>query len=61
MHAEQKKIYQAMTPEKKLQIALDLYYSAKKLKAAGIKLKHPDWSTEEISQKVREIFMYART
>ena len=50
-----------MTPEKKLQIALDLYYSAKKLKAAGIKLKHPDWSTEEISQKVREIFMYART
>ncbi len=28
MHPEQKKSYQAMTPEKKLQVALDLYYSA---------------------------------
>ena len=61
MHPEQKKSYQAMTPEQKLQIALDLYYSAKELKAAGLKLKHPEWSTEKISQKVREIFMYART
>jgi hypothetical protein len=61
MHPEQKKAYQAMTPEQKLQLALDLYYSARALKAAGLKSKHPEWSTEEISQKVREIFMYART
>ena len=50
-----------MTPEKKLQFALDLYYSAKKIKAAGLKQKHPEWSTEKINQKVREIFLYART
>jgi hypothetical protein len=52
---EQKKIYQAMIPEKKLQVALDLYYSAKELKAAGLKQQHPEWSTERIRQKVREI------
>ena len=61
MHPEQKKAYQAMTPEKKLKIALDLYYSAKAIKAAGLKEQHPEWSTEKINQKVREIFLYART
>ncbi len=50
-----------MTSEKELQVALDLYYSAKELKAAGLKQRHPEWSTERIRQKVREIFLYART
>jgi hypothetical protein len=49
-----------MTPEKKLQVALDLYYSAKALKAAGLKQQLPEWSTEKIRQKVREIVLYAR-
>jgi hypothetical protein len=44
MHPEQKKSYQAMTPEKKLQLALDLYYSAKEIKAAGLKSQHPEWT-----------------
>lgn len=61
MHSEQRKSYQVMTPEKKLQVALSLYYSAKEIKAAGLKRQHPDWSPERISQKVREIFLYART
>jgi hypothetical protein len=61
MHPEQKKSYQTMTPEKKLKIALDLYHAAKEFKAAGLKQQHPYWSTEKINQKVREIFMYART
>lgn len=61
MHPEQKRTYQKMTPEKKLQVALDLYYSAKELKAAGLKQQHPEWSSEKIRQKVKEIFLYART
>ena len=61
MHPEQKKLYQAMTPEQKLRVALNLYCSAKELKAAGLKRQHPNWSTERINQKVREIFLYART
>ena len=61
MHPEQKKAYQAMTPEKKLQVALGLYYSAKEIKVAGLKRQHPEWSMEKINQKAREIFLYART
>ncbi|MFC1883080.1 hypothetical protein ACFL2S_16550 [Thermodesulfobacteriota bacterium] len=61
MHPEQKKAYQAMTPEQKLRVAEDLYHSARAIKAAGLKEQHPEWSTEKINQKVREIFLYART
>jgi hypothetical protein len=61
MHSEQKKSYQAMTPEKKLRIALALYYSAKEIKAAALKRQHPEWSLEKINNKVREIFLYVRT
>jgi len=61
MHPEQKKIFLAMTPEKKLQVALGLYYSAKEIKVAGLKRQHPEWSMEKINQKAREIFLYART
>ncbi len=50
-----------MTPEQKLRVAFDLYYSAKQIKAAGLKRQHPDWSIKKINQKVREIFLYART
>ena len=57
----QKKSYQVMTPEKKLQIALNLYYSAKELKEAGLRVQHPDWTEEMIKDKLREIFLYART
>ena len=50
-----------MTPEQKLRLALDLYHSARAIKAAGLKKQHPEWSIEKINQKVREIFLYART
>lgn len=50
-----------MTPEKKLRIALALYYSAKEIKAAALKRQHPEWSLEKINNKVREIFLYVRT
>lgn len=60
MHPEQKKLFQAMTPEQKLKVALDLYHSATKIKTAGLKSQHPDWTTDTIKEKVREIFLYAR-
>jgi thymidylate kinase len=61
MHSEQKRIYQSMTPQQKLQIAMDLYNTARRLKAAGLKSQHPDWTEKEIHQKVREIFLNARS
>jgi hypothetical protein len=50
-----------MTPAQKLRVALDLYYAARQIKAAALKNQHPDWSAKKINQKVREIFLYART
>jgi len=50
-----------MTPEQKLRVASGLYHFARELKATGLRVQHPDWSQEEIEDKVREIFLYART
>jgi len=61
MHPKQKLIFQSMTPEEKLKVALRLMYSSRELKAAGLRVNHPNWTEEEIRKKVREIFLYART
>jgi hypothetical protein len=61
MHPEQIKIFKSMTPSKKLQLAQSLYYSARALKEAALRSQYPDWTEDEIKQKVREIFLYART
>ncbi|MGD9035579.1 MAG: hypothetical protein PVF10_03395 [Syntrophobacterales bacterium] len=61
MHSEQKRILQSMAAEEKLNIALRLYYSAKELKEVGLRVQHPDWTEEMIEDKLREIFLYART
>jgi hypothetical protein len=61
LHPEQKRIYQSMTPEEKLRTAFDLYSSARELKAAGLRVQHPDWSEKKIQEEVRDIFLYATT
>jgi hypothetical protein len=61
LHPEQKRIYQSMTPEQKLRVALNLYHSARELKACGLRAQHPGWSENEINEKVKEIFLYARS
>ena len=58
---EQKLLLKSMNPGEKIQLALSLYYSAKKLKFFGLKDLHPDWCEEEVLKKVREVFLYART
>jgi hypothetical protein len=50
-----------MTPDQKLRLALRLYYSARQLKAAGLRDQNPDWTEEKIQTKLQEIFLYART
>lgn len=61
VHPEQAKIYRAMSPEKRLQIAYDLYRTARQLKEAGLRDSHPDWTEEQVRSEVRRIFLYART
>jgi DNA-binding transcriptional regulator WhiA len=61
LHPEQKRIYQSMTPEQRLRVAFDLYHSARQLKAASLRVQHPDWSENQIQEMVKEIFLYAAT
>ena len=46
-----------MTPEQKLRVALRLYYSARELKAAGLRARNPDWNEAEIQAKVKDVFL----
>jgi hypothetical protein len=50
-----------LTGPEKLQAASALYWSARKVKAAGLRDQHPEWSEERIQREVREIFLHART
>lgn len=50
-----------MSGAEKLRTAFALYWEARKLKAARLRKQHPDWSEEQIQNRVREIFMYAVT
>jgi hypothetical protein len=58
---DQKLLLKSMTPEKKINLTLSLYYSAKKLKYFAFKNQHPDWTEDKILKKLREVFLYART
>ena len=53
--------FQAMSGERRLKLAEQLYWSARKLKAAGLRSQHPDWSQEQIDAEVRRIFLHARS
>jgi hypothetical protein len=50
-----------MSPEKKIEMAMRLYWDARALKRAALKQDFPDLSDEEIDKKVRDIFLRART
>ncbi len=45
----------------KLRTAFAIYWSARALKAAGLRSQFPSWSEEQVQQKVTEIFLHATT
>lgn len=53
--------FKKMTGAQKLKLAMGLYWSARRLKAAWLRQLHPDWTQEEIEAQVTEIFKHART
>jgi hypothetical protein len=58
---EQIEIFRAMTGEQRLRLAEQLYWSARKLKLAGLRAQHPDWTEEQLNAAVRQVFRHART
>ena len=61
MHSIQKRIYKSMTPDEKFAVANGLYWAARRTREAWLRSLHPDWTEEQISRTVREIFLRART
>ena len=57
----QSRIISQLTPEKKLELSLNLYFNARELKTAAIKKFYPNLSEKEVNQKVKEIFLYAKS
>jgi hypothetical protein len=53
--------FKSMTAEQKLELSLELYYSAKELKRSWLRMQHKDWTDKQVEDKLREIFLYART
>ena len=49
-----------MTGAQRLRLAERLYWSARKLKAAGLRQQHPDWPEACGNEEVRLIFSHAR-
>ncbi|MBX9927270.1 MAG: hypothetical protein K2X99_00020 [Gemmatimonadaceae bacterium] len=45
----------AMSPEEKLRVSEDLWVEAKGLMAAGVRLRHPDWTDTQVQDEVRKL------
>ena len=58
---KQIEIFRAMPGEKRLRLAEELYWSARRMKIAGLRAQHPGWSEERLQSEVRRIFLNGRT
>ena len=61
IHAVQLEGFRRMTPEQKLQMLADLYHAGIRLKAAGLRMAHPDWPEARLEHAARRSLLYAGT
>jgi len=59
--AEQIAALRSMTGAQRLRMAERLYWSARKLKLAGLRFEHPNWSEERLNEELIQVFTRART
>jgi hypothetical protein len=50
-----------MSPAEKLRMVAQLYEAGIKLRAAGLRLAHPDWSQERLEREARRSLSHAGT
>ena len=58
---EQIEIYRRMAPERRLALAEQLYWTARRMKTAWLRHLHPNWPEEQLKAEVTRIFRHART
>jgi len=61
LRPEQMAVLRRMTPQERWAVARELYWSARRLKAAFLRDLHPDWSAEQIEDEVKRCFLHARS
>lgn len=59
--ADQIRILRAMSGQERLRVAQRLFWTARNIKAAGIRAQYPDWPDERVESEVTRIFADART
>ena len=58
---KQFEILRAMSGQRRLLIAEQMFWMARELKAAGVRHHHPDWPEEKVIAEVNRIFLHARS
>lgn len=58
---EQYETFRRMTPERRLALAEQLYWTARELKAAWLRQQHAEWSEDQIARETTRLFTHART
>jgi hypothetical protein len=58
---EQIEIYRRMSPGRRLELAEQLYWSARRMKTAWLRAQHPDWTDGQIEAEVTRNFSHARS
>jgi hypothetical protein len=58
---KQIEIYRRMTPGRRLEIAEQLYWSARRMKWTWLRTQHPDWADAEVEAEVTRNFSHARS
>jgi len=53
--------YREMTPQEKLRVADELYWTARRLREAYERQRHPEWSEEQVRAYVKTVFLRAVT
>ncbi len=56
--AEEIAPFRKMTPADRLGLAGAMHMQAREWKRAAFKAQHPEWTPEQIEQRVREVFLY---
>lgn len=57
-HPEQIKALRKMTPAQRLETGLAFMEEMRQLKAAALRVQHPDWTEEQVAQALREFVMH---
>ncbi|MHB0964483.1 MAG: hypothetical protein ACYC5V_14885 [Gemmatimonadaceae bacterium] len=53
--AQQNDRIRAMSADEKVRLSQSLWREAWNVAAAGVSARHPDWSTERVAERVREM------